>query len=453
MRNDFLQALKGVQQGAVPWRALVSPDEIDAAVRSTGYRDRGRLYTVAATVWTFLGQILRADRSCQRAVHALLAHRVTTGQTPCSADTGGYCKARQRLPEASCQRLMRQSGIALEAAVPPAWRWHQRRVLIADGSTLKIADTTANRAAYPLQQSLLVGASYPVVRILVLFTLAAGGVLDGLLRPYQGKGTGETAMLRGLADRFQPDDVLLADRYFSGYWDLAWWLRRGVDVVTRLSNNRHSDFRRGQRLGPHDHIVVWQRTEPPDWLDPEMIAAYPAHLRLREVRVCVRRSGFRTLVLIVVTTLLDAQKYSTNALAELYGRRWQAELNLRSLKTDLGMEQLLTKTPSMVRKEFAMHLLAYNCVRRIALEAARAADVEPWQISFKGTWQSLTEFLARLHRGTDLVTWLEALLQAAAQQQVGDRPHRHEPFRIKRRVHKYPLLKRPRHEYRQRASA
>jgi putative transposase len=453
MPSSFLQALRQVRRGDCEMQALLPAEEIDAAVAATDYRERGTLYTAVSTILTFLGQVLRADRSCQRAVNALAAQRVGAAQAPCSADTGGYCKARKRLPEAVCTRLMQQSGAKLEAKASAPWRWQGRRVLLADGSTLKIADTAANRQEYPLQQSLMPGTSYPVVRILVLFSLAVAGVIDGLLRPYQGKGTGETAMVRDLAEHFRPDDILLGDRYFSGYWDIAYWLRRGVDVVTRLSNNRTSDFRRGQRLGADDHLIMWRRTERPDWITPEEAANYPAALTLREMRVRVQVRGFRPKVIIVVTTLLDAEAYPANALAELYRRRWQAELQLRDLKTQMGMEQLATKSPAMVRKEFAMYLLAYNCVRRVTVEAALLAGVEPWQISFKGAWQSLTEFLARLHSCSDVTVWLEALLATAAQTQVGDRPDRHEPYRVKRRPKDFPFLRRPRAEYKRRHGA
>src|ERR1043166_3084971 len=318
MRTGFLDALRQVRRCDFELHALLPADDITAALTETGYRDRGGLYTAVGTVINFLGQVLRADRSCQRAVHAISAQRVASGQRPGSADTGGYCKARQRLPEDCCQRLMRQSGKKLEALAPDAWRWQGRRVRIADGSTLKIADTARNRAAYPLQRGLVAGTSFPIVRILVLFSLAVGGVLDGVLSPYQGKGTGETAMLRTLADHFEPDDVLLGDRYFSGFWDMAWWQQLGVDVVSRLSNGRRCDFRRGRRLGPDDHIVEWKRTAQPDWLSADAAADYPARLEIREVRVRVAVPGFRVKHVIVVTTLLDAERYPAAALADLY---------------------------------------------------------------------------------------------------------------------------------------
>lgn len=426
---------------------------IEAGCVAAGYQDRGGLYTAVVTMQLFLNQILRPDRSCQQAVCSWIAHRVAGGQRACSAATGSYCQARQRLPESLPWNLLRNLGREWEREASAEWLWCDRRVRVVDGSTLQIPDTQANRQEYPLQAGLQPGCHFPVVRILVVFSLAVGVVLDAVLRAYQGKGTGETGMLRELAHLFHPGDVLLGDRYFSGYWDLAWWQTRGVDVVTRLPASRRSDFRRGRRLAKDDHQIVWHRTPRPSWLSHDEAQGLPQELQLREVRVRVGVPGFRTRSLVVVTTLLDAQVYPAAKLTELYRRRWQAELNFRSLKTQMQMEQLRTKTPAMVRKEFAMHLLAYNCVRRTMLEAARVHQQKPWQLSFKGTLQALLEFLARLHRTPSVASWLDQLLMTTAQLQVGSRPNRIEPYALKRRPKDFPPLQEPRDAYKQRICA
>jgi hypothetical protein len=447
MFSTLREAFARVRRGELEVEGLLPSERIEAACRQANYQDHGTVYTAVVTMHMFLAQVLRADRGCQSAVCALAAHRSAQRQPPCSADTGGYCKARQRIPEPVYADLLRQSADALERQAPAEWRWCQRAVRVVDGSTLLIPDTPENRGEYPLQRGLTPGCHFPVVRILVIFVLVTGAVLDAALRPYQGKGTGETGMLRDLAERFAAGDVLLGDRYFAGFWDLAWWQQRGLDVVTRLPASRRSDFRRGRRLGPNDHLVHWRRTARPDWLTAEQALELPAELTLREVRVRVTTPGFRTRVVIVVTTLLDAAAYSAEKLAELYRRRWQAELNLRSLKTHLGMEQLRTKQPATLRKEFAMHLLGYNAVRRVVLEAARNHGLEPRQISFTGALQTLREFLARLHPSHCRTRWLADLLTLVAQLEVGHRPNRVEPYAVKRRPKDYPPLNQPRHDY------
>jgi hypothetical protein len=280
--------------------------------------------------------------------------------------------------------------------------------------------------------------------------LAVGTVLEAAIRPYQGKGTGETAMLREMADLFQPGDILLADRYFSGYWDVAFWVARGVHVVVRNSASRKSDFRRGQRLGKDDQLIRWKKTARPDWMDKKAAKEIPSTLEIREIRVAVKVPGFRTRHVIVVTTLKDAKAYPKAEFAKLYRRRWQAELQLRSLKTHMGMEKLRCKSPPMVRKELASYLLAYNCIRRVGAEAAREEGLDPYEISFKNTKQAITEFFPRLHQSCNLIHWIEGLLQTVASVIVGNRPDRIEPYTCKTRPKDFPTPKEPRAKYKSR---
>lgn len=446
--DALLSAFEKVRREEVALAGLLPAAEIDSVCESAGYQDHSRLYTASATLRTFLAQALSADGSCRQAVAGVAGHRAATGLPACSADTGSYCKGRSRIPEAVYRRTFERSGRMLEETLPDdVALWCGRPVRVVDGSTAKLADTAENRIAYPLQRNLPVGRHYPVVRLLVVFSLAVGTVLEAALRPYQGKGTGETGMLRDAVEFFRSGDVLLGDRYYAGFWDIAWWSQRGVDTVTRLPKSRRADFRRGRRLGPGDHLTTWRRTARPEWLSPEEAAALPDELQVREVLVAVDVPGFRTKRIVVVTTLLDHTLYSAAALTALYRRRWQAELNLRSLKTHMRMEHLRTKTPAMVRNEFHVRLTAYNLVRRVAYEAARRHELEPWQVSFKGTLQTTNEFLAHRHHGADVVTWLSRWLACTATHRVGDRPDRIEPYQVKTRPKDYPQLSVQRAEY------
>lgn len=402
MHNGFASAMRKVKRGDLPLSGLVSKQGVQDACSQAGYRSQASLYTPMTTILTFLAQLLNADGSCQQAVDGFIAERVAGGKRSCSADTSGYCKARSRMPEEVFWRLARPSGQQVEQEAQAGWFWLGHRVRVADGSTLQIADTAKNREAYPLQRNLKPGLHYPVVRILVIFSWAVGTVLDAAIRPDQGKGTGETGMLRERADVFQPGDVLLVDRYFAGYWDLAFWIARGIHVVVRNSASRKSDFRRGKRLGRDDPRIRWKKTARPDWIRKEEAGEVPGSLELRELRVPVNVRGFRTRHVLVMTTLTDAQKYPKAALANLYRRRWQAERKLRSLKTHMGMEKLRCQSPDRVRKEFASYLLAYNCVRRLGAEAAVREGREPYEMSFKHTKQTLTEFFPRFHQSRNL---------------------------------------------------
>jgi len=453
MRDGFAAAMRGVKRSSSPFSGLISATEVDEACQAADYSSSADLYTPITTVLTFLAQLLGADGGCQQAVNGLIAERTAANQPKCSSDTGGFCKARQRLPEAAVWQLMRNAGRKVEdeavAEQGDALLWCGRRVRPVDGSTAKIADTEANRREYPLMSGLEAGLHYPVVRFLVIFSLAVGVVLDAALRPYQGKGTGETAMLRELAHVFAAGDVLLGDRCFAGYWDIAFWLKRGVDVVSRWPASRQFNYRQGRRLGVDDYVVTWHKTDRPEWVERADADDYPDTISIRVVRVKVQARGFRVKELLVFTTLLDAEKYSREAIAELYRLRWQAELNLRSLKTHLGLEQLRCKSPAMVRKEFAMYLLAYNCIRRLAYEAAARQQLRPHEISFKHTLQTTNEFFRRFHQ-CDFTTWLENFLDTVGEVQVANRPDRIEPYTCKTRPKDFPPTNEPRSSYKRR---
>jgi hypothetical protein len=222
---------------------------------------------------------------------------------------------------------------------------------------------------------------------------------------------------------------------------------RGIDVVVRKHQLRQTDFRTGERLGKDDQLVSWRKPQRPKWMSVEQYAELAPKLRLREVRIHVAQKGFRTRSLVVVTTLLDAERYPPEAIALLYRWRWQAELHLRSLKTVLQMDHLRCKTPERVRNEFYTHLLSYNLLRGVMAAAAFETDRSPWEISFTGTLQTLKAFLPILLSGVSSETWCEALITAVATHIVGHRPDRFEPRRVKRRPKPYKLLQQHRHLY------
>ena len=413
---------------------------------------QGWIYTPTVTVWVFLSQCLSMDHSCRDAVARLIAWRVASGARPCSADTGAYCTARADLPEAVCCQLVRQTGAGVEQAAPAEWLWHGRRVRVIDGSTITMADTPQNQAEYPQLKSQAAGCGFPIARIVVVFSLAVGTVVEAALGRYAGKQTGENSMFRGLHDCLAEGDVVLADRYFSGWFDLALVAQRGVDVVVRKHQLRATDFRTGERLGKDDQRVRWSKPQRPSWMSVAEYAALPDELVLREVRVRVSQKGFRTKQLVVVTTLLDPEDYPRDQIAELYRQRWQAELHLRSIKTVLQMDHLRCKTPQRVRNEFFMHLLGYNLIRRAMVLAALQSGAQPWQVSFKGALQTVNHFLPTLRSSASLDAWCAALLSAIATHIVGNRPDRYEPRLTKRRPKKFKRLRRPRANYKKRAA-
>ena len=435
------------RHGDLYFAALLSQDRIEKAFGAARWLWQGWIYTPYVTVWVFLSQCISPDHSCRDAVARLIAWRLSQGQKPCSADTGAYCTARADLPEEVLHALVRETGKEIEDRSPEGWLWHGRKVRVVDGSTVTMPDTPENQAAYPQQKSQKPGCGFPIARILVIFSLSVGTVLEAAIGKYQGKQTGENSLLRGLYGALDEGDVILADRYFSGWFDIVLPLQRGIDVVVRKHQLRRTDFREGTWLGKDDHLVSWSKPVRPKWMSVAQYRELPDELTLREVRVRVIQKGFRTRSLLVVTTLTDAEQYPPEEIALLYRRRWQAELHLRSLKIVLQMDQLRCKKPERVRNEFWTHLLGYNLIRGVMAQAALESGRSPWEISFKGTLQTLSQFLPILLSKISSEAWCEALLAAIATHIVGHRPDRMEPRKVKRRRKHYQYLCKPRQTY------
>ena len=449
VQDAFLQA------DGLPFRDVLPEEEIEeafAAENACFAEDEGDIYTPSLTLWAWMSQVMHADklRSCVSAVARITTLCVVLERKPPSPDTGTYCRARAKLPERVLQRLAYAVGDGLEARVPADWLWLGRHVKIGDGTTLLAPDTPANQEAWPQARSQKPGVGFPILRMVVLLSLATAAVCGLAIGPYKGKETGESALLRELLDRFQPGDVFLGDCCYCAYFLLALLLARGVDVVVRQHQGRRTDFRRGVRLGDEDHAVLWERPQRPEWMDEETYAAIPETLRVRELRVRVDVPGFRVRELIVVTTLTDATRYPAAEIARLFRLRWHVELDLRNIKVSLRMDDLRGKTPSMVRREIWVHWLAYNLIRKVMAQAALGQKKLPRNLSFANALSALVS--AWDHAGVSAPSRLSVLAQTQhrliTRSRVGQRPNRVEPRAIKRRPKAHKLLNKPRAEAR-----
>lgn len=441
LRKRFLQS------SGLPFAGVLSTETIAAAVCGDPDSADEPVYTPAVTLWMFLSQVLDGRQPCRQAVARLLSWRTLQGQAACSPRTGGYCKARQRLPEEGLRQLTRHTGVRLQQQACGTWLWKGRPVKLADGTLVSLPDTPDNQREYPQPDGHQPGLGFPVIRLVVLIGLATGAVLEAALGRYCGKGTGELSLFRQIWHALKPGDVLLADRLFCSYFEVALLAGRGVDVVVPRHQSRRSDFRTGTRLGPRDHVIRWSKPRTrPEWLDPETYCRLPATLAVRELQVRVEQRGFRVQTLIVITTLLDPDKASRHELADLYRQRWHAELDLRSIKQALGMERLSCKSAAMVRRELWVHLLAYNLIRAVMAQAAAQSGTLPRQLSFSGTVQTVCafEFSLATASPSDQHRLAHRLLAAVATHRVADRPGRIEPRSVKRRHRKYPVLNEPR---------
>jgi len=398
---------------------------------------RERRYGPLTTLVMFIGQVMSADQSCKDAV----AREAARSQAARCTSTGPYCKARQRLPLRLIERLGREVGERLRAGQSRRWCWRGREVKLIDGTTVSMSDTEPNQTRFPQSHTQKAGLGFPVARLVAIVSLSCGAVMEWMAGPCEGKGSGETSMLWALADGLRSGDVVLADRYYAGYFMLAMLMQRGVDVVVRQHQLRHTDFRRGKRLGKCDHLVEWPRGPRPAWMDQETYAAMPDHLTLREVRV----GNW-----IIVSSLRDDQDVSKRELSDLYQQRWQVELDLRSIKSVMQMDIVRCLSPDMVMKEIAVHLLAYNLVRTVMGAAANMAALHPRQLSFKGALQLLRAYEGDLAHcpPSRAASRYDKMIRDIASNQLLYRPRRVEPRVKKRRPKNYPLMTRPRNTLR-----
>jgi len=429
--------------------AALLPKEIinESFGEARGILGRARIYVTSVTVWVFLSQVLSTHHGCVTAVAKLIAYRVALGLTACCAQAGGYCIARDKLDEQAMQRLLKHTGQAVEEQAPDEWRWLGHRVITADGTTVTMADTAENQAEYPQQRVQAPGCGFPIMRMVVFFALATGTVLETATGKYRGKLTHEVSLFREIDACIKENDVFLADRAYAGWFDMARLMARGAHVVVRKHQMRKSNFRTGRRLGRDDHIICLQKPPRPKWMSHEEYATYPECIEIREIRIRIKQKGFRTREVIVHTSLLDDNEYKKDDIADLFRRRWQAELNLRSLKTVMQMDHLRCKQPHRVRNEVRAHMIAYNLIRQVMSEAAREAGVQPWRISFKATLTTLTDMLPVLGMIRDPAELCRVLLFCCRQHIVGNRPDRYEPRVVKRRPKQYKLMQKPRRDY------
>jgi len=429
---------------------LIDPAMAEDALRQERVRWRDCVFTACVTLRTFLGQVLCPDHPCRAAVARLIAALVARGEAPCSPETGPYCKARQRLPVGLLSRLTRRVGQVLEDRADPDWLFKGRRVPLADGTTVSMPDTEENRGRFPQDRAQEPGLGFPIARLVAVISLATGGVRDLAIGPCRGKRTGETALFRSLRDRLTPGDVMAGDRFFASSFGIAPLLGRGVDGVFRMHQCRKVDFRRGTRLGVPDHLVSWAKPSCPGWMDRATYDQIPDRIAVRELRVRVEQAGFRVDELVPVTTLLDAAAYTKEEVAGLYFRRWDIELDLRSIKVDMRTDVLRCMSPEMVEEETRGHLLGDNAVRSLMADAAREHGEEPRHLSFKGAMLTVGAFeeSIRVAVGPRRSELFQEGLRSIASHRVGDRPGRFEPREKKRRPKPHRLMTVPRREAR-----
>jgi Transposase DDE domain len=375
--------------------ALLDASTIRTLCREVGYQWRSRLLDPVTTVHLFILQILHGNTACSHLPH-LAARRFTAS---------AYCQARTRLPLGVWQQLLRRTAAVCEQTTHDEGRWRGHRTFLVDGSGFSMPDTPELRDYFSQPSGQRPGCGFPVAHLLALFHAGTGFLLEAVAAPWHTHDMAQVALLH---PRLRPGDVLVGDRAFCSFAHLAFLRQQGLHAVFRVHQKQIVDFtparphtspkpqvahkglprsRWLRQLGVTDQLVEWVKpvrapVHPLAWLTPELFAALPAGLCVRELRYRVAQAGFRTQTVTLVTTLLEVDLYSADALAALYYARWQVETKLRHLKQTMGLAVLHCQHLVGILKELTVFALVYNLVRVVMLEAAKRQRVALDRISF-----------------------------------------------------------------------
>ncbi len=350
------------------------------------------------------------------------------------------------------ERLAKEIGNRVHQSGSGDWDLHGRKVFLADGTCFRMQDTLEIRSAYPQPANQVPGVGFPIMRAVALISLSTGAVVDLKFAPERGKGTGESALLRKMLDSLSWGDILVADRYYPSYFSIAMLGNRGIDLVSVSHHSRKVDFNEGHILGHNDHIVFWPKPHRPEWMSKRVYREMPETIPVREFEIEIEDRKGGTTKAVVVTTMTDPT-IPQKELAGLYWRRWNCELDIRSIKHSLQLDVLRTKTPEMVRKEIWCHLLAWNLLRGVMVESAKRHEVLPRQLSVKGTMQAVESFTPAMMAIDGNPAIYDAFLTTVSAHRVGNRPGRQEPRFKKRRPSWTAYMMRPRNTYPRRLAA
>ncbi|MBA3777168.1 MAG: IS4 family transposase [Betaproteobacteria bacterium] len=400
-------------------RQLPVDVDVDQLAAQVGHDWRERLLTPAVTVRLFLLQVLHGNVAITALRHL--------GQMTATASS--YCEARARLPLTLFAQLF--DAVAQQAAKVTRTSGHAdgatllngRRVLLADATTFSTPDTPELREHFGYPPGQRDGCGFPVGKLLGVIDAVSGAILLAMGCPLFSHEAREMLSLHPL---LQKGDILVADRGFCSYAQIALLMQHGVDAVMRLHQRRPVQWAK-------DHLEVWTRPpKRPDWMNEATWSSLPAELTIRIVRYTVPRKGCRTRVVYVATTLLDPLAYPPDTIMRLYGHRWNIETCFNQLKTHAKMNALKSHTVQGVIKELIMYLIVWNLVRMTMAKLAQTAGVSVWRVSFIDTVRALCVLLQ-----TAPATEMRPLINP-------DRPNRWEPRKLKRRMKEYDLLKEPR---------
>ncbi len=434
----ILPALRQVREDLVK---LLDRATVERLCKQLGHRWRDRHLDPYTTLHLFILQVLNQNTA--------MTHLPHLSGEPFTAPA--YCQARQRLPLALFEKVVEQFAGALDGEVEGG-RWKGHRVWLEDGSSFSTPDTPELQAYFGQPGGQAPGCGFPTAHLLPLIDAHSGFLRDLILAPLR---THDMAHAAELHPKLQPGDILVGDRAFCSYVHLALCLQANLHAVFRIHQKQNVSFhphrpcaqskddkglptsRYVKHLGHCDQLVEWRKpAQRPGWLTTEQFSQLPDTIPVRELKWRIHYSNHRVDEVILVTTLLDAERYPTQGIAGLYRQRWQVEVDIRDLKITLGLDQLKGRSVDVVKKEALIFALVYNLVRVVIVQAAQRQRVQPHRLSF-----------------IDALRWLQPPKPACSLPELivnPERPNRVDPRVIKRRKKQYPYMKQPRAELRKR---
>jgi len=430
-----------IRQFKQSWTEELSAAAIEQACRAEGMQWNQSTLNPIVTVQIFFLQILHGNTACEHLSHL----------AGMSFSAAAYCKARMRIKLDVLQTLLYHCVGQLQQDTFDTARWLGHRVFHVDGSSFSMPDTPQLQSYFGQPGQQKPGCGFPISHWLVMLHAGTGMITKMLASPLRTHDMSKTAELH---PELQANDLLVADRGFCSYAHLALLLQRGVHGLLRIHQRTIVDFTPGRahvmpgqgkadrkkgkprsrwikQLGTTDQIVAWLKpTIKPRWMSSKQFAALPASIEVRELRYTIHEKGFRPKTITLVTTLLDAERYSLSSLSEQFRQRWEIETNFGHLKTTMKMDVLKCKTVDGVLRELQVFALIYNMVRQVMLAAAYRQEVDVRRISF-----------------IDALRWLQIARPGDALPKLvvnPYRPNRLEPRVRKRRPKEYPLMNKPR---------
>ncbi len=439
----------------LPFAEILSAARIERIFRKHGglFGLHG-VYTTAIVVWSFLSQVLRdgKDASCQAAVARVVGYCEQQGLDTPTADTGDYCRARAKLPLAALRELSCDVADELEHEADASWLWKgKHHAKLIDGFTFTMPDTPQNQATYPQAKTQQPGVGLPIARAVAIVSLATACVMDLAIGPYQGKETGEPALLRSMLGSLAAGDIAVMDRYYCSFMMIALLLAQRTHTCAASIACATRTFAAASDWAStitsscgHDRSVRsgWMRKRtrrsPNSWCCVRFGTTSSSPVGAPGRSTSSPRSS---------TPTSTPKRTSPHCMVSDGTRN-----SILRIKSNLNLAHVRSKSPEMVHREVWTTLLGYNLIRTTAAGAALVHGKQPRQLSFTTTCQYVLASWMQLSAGliaeSMLEDYLMLMLKQIAACEVANRPGRLEPRVLKRRRHGYKLMQKPRNDLR-----